>query len=121
MTSHAGRLYAAAAALLVFFVAWAVIAAHPWQQRAGAAVDPRRVALTQREHRLRHEAKLVQQIVDRRFVAYRSALTARRAEIASAAAAARSAAARAAAYSAPAASPSVRVVTLPPLVVTRTS
>ena len=38
MTSHHGRLYGLALALVVFFLAWAVIAAHPW---ATASADPR--------------------------------------------------------------------------------
>ena len=112
MTSHPARLYTAVAVLLVFFVAWAAIAARPWETGAKASTDPRLVALAQREHRLRHEAKIVERIVDRRFAAYRKALAGRRAELADARRAARAAAA---------ASPGVRVVTLPPLVVTRTS
>ena len=30
MTNHVARLYALALALVVFFLAWAVVAAHPW-------------------------------------------------------------------------------------------
>jgi hypothetical protein len=139
MTSHVGRLYALGVALVAFFLAWALVAAHPWST-VKAARDPRLTALAQREQRLRQESKLVQQIVDRRFsnyrkqfAAYKTALAKRQAQIA----AAKLAAARLAAVttaSAPAASytpsasstsstpaPSVRVVTLPPLVVTRTS
>ena len=33
MTSHTGRLYSLAIALVVFFLAWAVIATHPWATR----------------------------------------------------------------------------------------
>jgi hypothetical protein len=139
MTNHVGRLYALGVALVAFFLAWALVAAHPWST-AKATRDPRLVALAQREQRLRQESKLVQQIVGRRFsdyrkqfAAYKAALAKRQAQIA----AAKLAAARLAAVttaSAPAASytpsssytasapaPSVRVVTLPPLVVTRTS
>ena len=122
MTSHVGRLYALSATLVVFFLAWALIAAHPWST-AKAAADPRLAALAQREHRLRHEARLVQQIVGRRFLdyrrrfaAYKAALARRQSQIA---------AARLASVAAPSGpafhSPGVRVVTLPPLVVTRTS
>jgi hypothetical protein len=106
MTSHTGRLYAAAAGLLTFFVLWAGIAAHPWRSTA-TATDPRLVALAQRDRLLRREAGLVRQIVHQRAAAAK-AVAANRARQAAAAAAA------------PAASP-VRIVTLPPLVITRTS
>ena len=112
MTSHAGRLYGLAVALLAFFVLWAAIAAHPWA--ASSTTDARLVALAQRERRLRADAALVNQIVSRRFVDYHRALAQRRAEIAAAKAAPVAAAPAAA-------SPNVRVVTLPPLVITRTS
>jgi hypothetical protein len=103
MASHAGRLYALALGLVVFFLAWAVVAAHPW---GASAADPRMKALAARETQLRRQAKLVNRIVALRWAAYRSALKARRAQIASASAASTS---------------SVRVVTLPPLTITRTS
>lgn len=116
MTSHVGRLYAAVGALLAFFVLWAAIAAHPWA--AVSTTDPRLVALAQRERHLRADAALVQKVVDRRFAEYRTALATRRSEIA--AAKARATAAQAVAVS-QASSPGVRIVTLPPLVITRTS
>jgi len=117
MTSHTGRLYALAGALFAFFVLWAAIAAHPWAPET-AASDPRLAALAQRERQLRADAVQVQTIVRRRLAAHRAALAKRRAEIA----AARLAASRAPVVSAPqAAAPSVRVVTLPPLVITKTS
>lgn len=117
VTSHAGRLYALAFALVAFFLAWTVLAARPW---ATAATDPRLKALAVREARLRHEARLVNDVVSRRWAAYRVALHARRTQIA--AAKKRAAQAAAASYAAPA-SPSagVRVVMLPPLTITRTS
>ena len=62
MTSHAGRLYVLALALVVFFLAWATLSAHPW---GAPRSDPRLAALTAREARLRHEAKLVDQVVAR--------------------------------------------------------
>ena len=37
MTNHVARLYLLAASVLGFFVAWAGIAAHPWQQAAAPA------------------------------------------------------------------------------------
>ena len=111
MTSHARRLYALALALVIFFLAWAVLAARPW---AAAAPDPRLRTLAVREAALRREARLVDLVVARRFAAYRKALRARRAEIA--------AVSRRAAQLAAAPPPaSVRIVTLPPLTITRTS
>ena len=125
MTSHHGRLYALALGLVVFFLAWAVVAARPW---ATTAPDPRLRALAVREAQLRHEAKLVQKVVAARWTTYRVRLKARRAEIkrvvaanAAAAAAAQQAAAAAAAAPAASAAAPVRVVNLPAQVVTRTS
>lgn len=125
MTSHVARLYALVAAVLVFFVAWAAIAAHPWRTKTSAAADPRVAALQLREQRLRTEALAVKQVVDRRWAAYRAQLALRKRHIA--AINARNAKARATLASAPAAAtvpsaaPSVRIVTLPPLTITRTS
>jgi len=117
VTSHTGRLYALALALVAFFLAWAVVAARPW---ATAAADPRLKVLAAREARLRHEAQLVNDVVSRRWAAYRVALHARRTQIA--AAKQRAAQVATASYAAPAASsPGVRVVMLPPLTITRTS
>jgi len=99
MTNHAGRLYALAIALAVFFLAWAVVAARPW---ATTAVDPRQKTLAIRAAQLRREAKLVNQIVAQR--AQLARVTHNR-QLASAAAA-----------PAP-----VKIVTLPPLTITRTS
>lgn len=125
MTSHVARLYALVAAVLVFFVAWAAIAAHPWRTKTSAAADPRVATLQIREQRLRAEALAVKRVVDRRWAAYRAQLALRKREIASINA--RNTKARASLASAPAAgavsaaAPSVRVVTLPPLTITRTS
>jgi hypothetical protein len=74
MVSHHGRLYALAAGLVVFFLAWAVVAAHPW---ATASADPRLKALALRETQLRHEAKLVQKVVAARWATYRAELKVR--------------------------------------------
>lgn len=102
MTSHTGRLYTAALGLVVFFLAWAVIAAHPW----GAPVADRKLArLAARETQLRQEAKLVQALVAERWANYRAQLKLRRAQISHA----------------KTTSSSVRVVNLPPLTITRTS
>jgi hypothetical protein len=104
MTNHVARLYVAAASVLVLFLAWAAIAAHPWPAKQSAAADPRIVALNARETALRAETVAVQ-----RLLAVSRAQQAR--------AATRTVAAR----SAPAAQPAVRIVTLPPLTITRTS
>jgi hypothetical protein len=128
MTSHQGRLYGLALAVVVFFLAWAVVATHPW---AAASADPRLRTLAIRQAQLQHEAKVVRKVVAARWARYRIELKARRAQIArvnaAAAAAAASAAAAAAqaAQAAPApaaASAPVQIVNLPPAhVVTRTS
>ena len=82
MTSHTGRLYALALALVVFFLAWAVVAAHPWASNAPS--DPRLRRSPLREAQLRREARLVKQVVAARWAAYRSALKLRSAQIAAA-------------------------------------
>lgn len=101
MTNQVGRIYVTALALVLFFLTWAVVAAQPW---IAPKADPRLARLAARQTRLRHEAKLVDAIVARRFAAYRRALATR----------------RAAAAAVPQA-PAVRVVNLPPLTFTRTS
>ena len=108
MASHQGRLYALALGLVVFFLAWAVVAAHPW---VTASADPRLKALAAREAQLRQEAKLVQKVVRARWARYRVQLKLRRAEIARV---------KATAPAAAAAAP-VQVVNLPAHVITRTS
>jgi hypothetical protein len=113
MTSHVGRLYALALALVLFFLTWTTVAARPWAHSARHAADPRVAALVAREQRLRHESLLVQRIVQKRWAVYRVELRNRKAQIA--------AAQQAQLAAAPAAAPSVRVVTLPPLTITRTS
>ena len=127
MTSHVGRLYVLAASILILFVAWAVVATHPWQtQTHRATVDPRIRALAIRERQIRPQSFLVKRIVARRWHHYRVALAARKREIAAVQKKHRDALAAAAAAPAPSSSsysssPSVQVVTLPPLTVTRTS
>ena len=111
MTDTSHRIYAVVIAMIVFFVSWAAVAAKPW---ATAKPDQRLVALAQREQRLRADAKLVQQVVDRRMTTYRLTLKARKAQIAAAQAHSLQAAQATTA-------PLVRVVNLPPLTVTRTS
>lgn len=114
MTNHVVRLYALAATLAVFFVAWAAIAAHPWQAEASAD-DPRLVQLAAREKQLRQEAAVVQRIVKRRWAVYDAGLKERQRQNAGLRRQAELAAAQ------PPATPAVRIVTLPPVTSTRTS
>lgn len=125
MTDTSHRLYAIVIAVVIFFVSWAAVAAQPW---ATAKPDPRLAVLAQREQRLRADAKLVQQVVNNRMATYRQALRTRNAQIAAAkaqfaAAQARSLQVSQSTATSPsyAAAPSVRVVNLPALTITRTS
>ena len=83
MTNHVGRLYALAVGLLVFFVLWVAIAAHPWltKSKTVRVRDPRLAALAAREKRLKHEALLVGRITRRRWAVYGVQLRRREAEI----------------------------------------
>jgi hypothetical protein len=146
MTDATRRLSIAALAILVLFLSWAFVSARPWAVHAAAAPDPHVQALVQREARLRRDAVLVQRVVTRRWHRYRVALHRRELAIArvkakhqrdlaaaklAQAAAARDAALRASApaprsssgytASAAAAPAPVRIVTLPPLTITRSS
>ena len=135
MTNHAVRLYALATSLLVLFLVWAVVAAHPWAAPAKSGPDPRLHALAVRERHLRHQSKVVQRVVRQRWARYHRELAHRKKQIAAARhkhqkalAAARAAAAApppapvSSGYSSGySASPSVQVVTLPPVTITRTS
>ena len=105
------RTYAVALALVVFFVAWAAVSARPW---APTKPDLRLTALQAREQRLQQDGKVVAAIVDRRFATYRAALQVRQAEIARVSKRTLQAAQLASA-------PTVRIVTLPALTVTRSS
>lgn len=100
MTS-AGRIYVAIGTVLVFFVLWATVAAHPW---ATATTDTRVAALARREAVVRREAALAQQRYAARWAAYRATLK-ERAVLAAATPVA----------------PRVRIVTLPAVATTRTS
>ena len=105
MTNHVLRLYTAAVALVVFFVAWAAVAANPWKKNPSSGYAAALTALTAREQRVQQEAAIVQQIVNRRFKTYRAQLATQRRSLAAQTVAA----------------PPVRVVTLPPLTITKTS
>ncbi|HEV8460028.1 MAG TPA: hypothetical protein VGQ38_04905 [Gaiellaceae bacterium] len=93
MTSHVGRLYAAAIAILVFFLIWAAVAARPWKT---AAPDPRLQQIALRQQALKRETALVNQVLALRAKTKATSTASKTA-------------------------PAVRVVTLPPLTITRTS
>jgi len=124
MTSHVGRLYSLALALLVFFVLWVGVAAHPW---ASAGTDPRVAALAAREQQLRHDSLIVKKIVAARWTVYKVQLAQRTKAIAAAQRrqsqlnAAAAAVAQAPAGRSSSQGPGVRIVNLPPLTITRTS
>jgi hypothetical protein len=103
MTSHVARLYAAAGAILALFVAWAGIAAHPWQsdQATPVTTGADSQALAAYEKRLKKDARLVRKVVRRRAAEARAARQA-------------AAAAQSGASSSWSPAPSVRVVSLPP-------
>jgi hypothetical protein len=107
MTSHVARLYALVTGIVVFFLAWAGVAAHPWAPQATQTTQaPQVAALAARQQQLQLESLRVKRIVDARWAKYRLQLAANKTT---------------AAAQTVAATPSVRVVNLPPLVVTRTS
>jgi uncharacterized membrane protein YgcG len=80
MKSTVGRLYVAAIAVLVFFLFWATVSAHPW---AGAAkVDPRVADLQAREHNVRVEVAKAKAAVTHRWAVYNKKLKHRKVAIA---------------------------------------
>jgi hypothetical protein len=113
-TNHVVRLYALALALAVFFLTWAVVAAHPWAATASEE-DPRLAALERREERLRRKSERVQRVVERRFATYERRLARRRELIARASSAPVASTGVSAPVPAPSAAPSVSVVDLPPV------
>ena len=62
MTSPLARLYALAASLLVFFLAWAGIAARPWKTPAYSVAPAPAPGLALYEQRLRADAALLRQL-----------------------------------------------------------
>lgn len=113
MTDTGHRTYAVALALVVFFVTWAGVAARPW---ASAKPDARIAALNQREQQLQADAKIVARVVEQRQADYEAALKRRQQQIARVRARSPQTA-----QTVSASSPAVRIVTLPPLTITRTS
>jgi len=115
MRSRALRLYVVLVTLVLFVALAAVIAAKPWAARSGsnAALDK----LVAREWQLRREARVVEQVVHRRWAGYRRRLREREAQIRELEqrhAAELSAAPTVAASGVVTLAPQVRVVTLPP-------
>jgi uncharacterized membrane protein YgcG len=91
--SPLGRVYVATATLAVFFLLWAVVAAHPWAPTP--PVDPRLAALTAREQTVTLEVAHARAAVARKWSAYDTNLKRRRKAIARANAAQQKAVARA--------------------------
>jgi hypothetical protein len=102
MTSPLGRVYVLGAALLVFLLLWAGIAAHPW---VSAAADPRLAALDARQQRLNAQLVAAQNRQAAQWSSYRATVAQRQRQAATAAAV----------------TPAVRIVQLPALATTRTS
>ena len=75
MTSHIGRMYAIAGAIVVLFLGWAAVAAHPWE---AAPVDPRVAALNERRAQVRQDAAEAKKIVAARWERYEHRLAQRR-------------------------------------------
>ncbi len=80
MKSTVGRVYVAAIAVLVFFLLWATVSAHPWAN--AAKLDPRVADLEARERNVRVEVSRAQAAVTRRWAVYNSNLTRRKVAIA---------------------------------------
>ncbi len=74
MTNQIGRMYAIAGAVVVLFLGWAAVAAHPWD---AAPVDPRVAALNERRAKVRHDAAEAKKIVAVRWERYEHRLAKR--------------------------------------------
>ena len=127
MTNHTARLYALVGAVLVFFVAWATIAAHPWAIRGDAVRDPRLAALRSASSGSARRRSRCSRSSTGAGPIYRAQLALRKREIAAVDAAIAKARGDSLVHSGqqaapsstcprrqPRAAPSVRVVTLPP-------
>lgn len=82
MKSQIGRVYILAIALLLFFVLWATISAHPWSSKA--AVDPRVAKLQAREQQVKQEVQRARKVVTVRWKTYNRNLKRRQVQIADA-------------------------------------
>ena len=71
MKNHLVRLYTAAGAIVVFFLLWATVAAHPWATTEQVTPqDPRLIALAHREKKLQKRAVVVNRVVGQRWAVY---------------------------------------------------
>ncbi len=70
MANHVGRLYAAAIGVLVLFLSWAAVAAHPW---ATTKASPQLQLIALREQALKRETALVNTILRQRAAAAKQA------------------------------------------------
>ncbi len=83
MRNHTLRLYAGCITVLVFFLLWATIAAHPWSSSPSTpTADRRLLALAARQHRLQREAASIRKLVAVRWTRYDRELQIRRRQIA---------------------------------------
>lgn len=79
MKSQIGRVYILAIALLLFFVLWATVSAHPWSSKS--AVDPRVAKLQAREQQVKREVQRARRVVALRWRNYQRDLRHRQAQI----------------------------------------
>ncbi len=75
MPNHIGRIYVIAGALVVLFLGWAAVAAHPWD---ATPVDPRVAALNDRRVQVNQQAAEAKRIVAARWKRYERRLAVRR-------------------------------------------
>jgi hypothetical protein len=126
------RLCSFALALVIFALAWWTVGARPWQAEAKASVDPRLLALQEREAELRQQAEDARLLLEERWATYRHKLKLRQKAIAAAerrhrhelkrAKLAAEAAARAPrVVTVSVSAPSVQIVSLPPVAKTKSS
>ena len=126
------RLCSFAVALVIFALAWWTVGTRPWQAEAKASVDPRLLALQEREAELRQQAEEAKRLLEERWATYRHKLKLRQKAIAAAerrhrrelkrAKLAAEAAARAPrVVTVSVSAPSVQIVSLPPVAKTKSS
>ena len=80
MKSTVGRLSVAAVAVLVFFLFWATVSAHPWATTP--RLDPRVADLQAREHNVRVEVARAKAAVTHKWAVYNRNLKRRKVAIA---------------------------------------
>jgi len=80
--SETARLYTIATVLLVFFLTWAAIAAHPWTGPDPVSkADPRAAAIAAREAHLLHRTRVARRVLTARWTRYQRRLAHRVAAI----------------------------------------